>query len=1105
MDGVRYALLIGNWEYQNSEFRKLVSPSHDVWGLQAVLADPQIGGFDRVDVLENQIEAKVRRSITGFFKGRSNDDMLLLYFSGHGIKDASGHLYLAAIDTDPNDLLGSGIAADLVHNAVQSCRSRKKILLIDSCFGGAFIKGMTMKSGSRVTPEQIVGDATGMVIVTATDALTYAFEGEAIVDNSQSSVFTKHLIHGLRTGEADLGRDGEVRIDELYRYVRQQVMLEIPGQSPKKWELEDGGDLVVAQNANPSLVALPKEIQETVDSLYAQTRLSGIALLVNFANKPLMRRPAILKLERLLADDSRAVQRGSRDALSRLGVDVPSLLGDELDRGEHLSAVSSTTTLESAGESGNTVSSSTVAGRDHRYGLLVGCWDYQNPEFRKLASSSHGIRELEAVLSDPCIGAFDRVDVLDNKTTQEIRVALEDFFADRGAKDLLVLYFSGHGIKNEHGDFYFAACDTDPTRIRAKAIPASFVHDVIQSCRSQKKVLIVDTFFAGAVLKGLAAEVTGLVVLAATDSMTYAFEGKDAFDDVQPSVFTKHLANGLRTGKADLEQDGEVTINELYQYIRTHVNEEVPAQLPTIRNFGADDHLVIAQNPNPLLVSLPKEVQDTLESFVTEVRLTGIPLLTELAHKPHMRQYAIATLEKLLDDDSRRIRDGAKGAFSQLGIPLTDHQAIGVVRVESKPIPPQVKPAVSQPAYEQPPKPEATPANSQPVIVDPVEDKWLDPTVKANMSTSVGNPVVRLEPISIKSQHFAIERNCEKAIAPAVEPVVSPPADEGPRRSEPKDNAPQRSATDRGDDEPAPSTTTENLSNSGNLSPPTPIVLPPVLEHSGQSSSFDTLPTTTVERDLKEASAKGRASGFGWKIGVLWGQKWRGLFLILIFISLVVLAASWLIFKPDRIDPAVRAAAESGNAEAQYNMGVAYEFGRGVRADHAVSVEWFRKSANQGNSSSQWFLGEDYLAGTGVTQDSSEAAKWFQKSADQDYPTAQRSLGELYRDGNGVPKDPAVAAKWFRKAADQGDAISQISLGELYRDGNGVPKDPAEAAKWFGSPADRGYSSACLYLGEMYEHGEGVPQNLTEAIKWYRKAAEGGDGDAKAALKRLGQ
>lgn len=106
MDSRRCALLIGSWDYENAQLRKLISPGHDVRGLNEVLVNPQIGGFDQVQVLENMSELKIRRSLTTFFSDRPREDLLLLYFSGHGIKDAHGRFYLAAVDTDPKDLLG---------------------------------------------------------------------------------------------------------------------------------------------------------------------------------------------------------------------------------------------------------------------------------------------------------------------------------------------------------------------------------------------------------------------------------------------------------------------------------------------------------------------------------------------------------------------------------------------------------------------------------------------------------------------------------------------------------------------------------------------------------------------------------------------------------------------------------------------------------------------------------------------------------------------------------------------------------------------------------------------------------------------------------------
>uniref|UniRef100_UPI002593A415 tetratricopeptide repeat protein n=1 Tax=uncultured Psychrobacter sp. TaxID=259303 RepID=UPI002593A415 len=74
------------------------------------------------------------------------------------------------------------------------------------------------------------------------------------------------------------------------------------------------------------------------------------------------------------------------------------------------------------------------------------------------------------------------------------------------------------------------------------------------------------------------------------------------------------------------------------------------------------------------------------------------------------------------------------------------------------------------------------------------------------------------------------------------------------------------------------------------------------------------------------------------------------------------------------------------DAEAQYNIGLMYDKGEGVRQDYAKAVEWYTKAANQ------------------------------------DVPVAQYNLGLMYNKGEGVRQDYAKALEWYIKAANQGDA-----------------------------------------------------------------------------------
>ncbi|HFB4418182.1 TPA: tetratricopeptide repeat protein [Neisseria gonorrhoeae] len=73
-------------------------------------------------------------------------------------------------------------------------------------------------------------------------------------------------------------------------------------------------------------------------------------------------------------------------------------------------------------------------------------------------------------------------------------------------------------------------------------------------------------------------------------------------------------------------------------------------------------------------------------------------------------------------------------------------------------------------------------------------------------------------------------------------------------------------------------------------------------------------------------------------------------------------------------------AAEQGNAAAQFNLGVMYENGQGVRQDYVQAVQWYRKASEQGDVQAQYNLGLMYYDGRGVRQDLALAQEWLGKA-----------------------------------------------------------------------------------------------------------------------------
>lgn len=144
----------------------------------------------------------------------------------------------------------------------------------------------------------------------------------------------------------------------------------------------------------------------------------------------------------------------------------------------------------------------------------------------------------------------------------------------------------------------------------------------------------------------------------------------------------------------------------------------------------------------------------------------------------------------------------------------------------------------------------------------------------------------------------------------------------------------------------------------------------------------------------------------------------------------------------------VRQKAEKGDADAQYRVGFAYEFGWGLPQDYTEAARWYRRAADQGDAVAQYGLAELYGNGLGVPHDYTEAVRWLRRAGDQAFLPAQYRIASASEFGWGVPQDYVEAARWYRKAAEQGDSEAQYDLVRLYFIGQGVGQDYVQAYMW---------------------------------------------------------
>nr|VFK66181.1 MAG: Uncharacterized protein, contains caspase domain [Candidatus Kentron sp. UNK]VFK71789.1 MAG: Uncharacterized protein, contains caspase domain [Candidatus Kentron sp. UNK] len=275
----KHALLIGVSQYSASDLSPLPAAVADVRALSGVLRHPEMGGFidANVTLLEDPDRQAMETAIEELFSGRAKDDLALLYFSGHGLKDDAGRLYLATGSTrkKPNGELvrATAVSASAVHENMQRSRARRQVVILDSCYSGAFPAEYAIKDdGSIDIPSQFLPRAAphganmpggeGRAILTASTATRYAFQQT----DAALSLYTRFLIQGIETGEADGNDNGFVTVGELHEYARQRVQEEQPAMQPGIYLGGGGGAIRVAGTpvGDPS-ARYAKEVEKSLD------------------------------------------------------------------------------------------------------------------------------------------------------------------------------------------------------------------------------------------------------------------------------------------------------------------------------------------------------------------------------------------------------------------------------------------------------------------------------------------------------------------------------------------------------------------------------------------------------------------------------------------------------------------------------------------------------------------------------------------------------------------------------------------------------------------------------------------------------------------------
>jgi tetratricopeptide (TPR) repeat protein len=152
--------------------------------------------------------------------------------------------------------------------------------------------------------------------------------------------------------------------------------------------------------------------------------------------------------------------------------------------------------------------------------------------------------------------------------------------------------------------------------------------------------------------------------------------------------------------------------------------------------------------------------------------------------------------------------------------------------------------------------------------------------------------------------------------------------------------------------------------------------------------------------------------------------------------------------RPLGLAPLLVCLASAARADPLADGNAAFDAGRYAEARHCWSA-----AAQAGDAQAAFDLGLLYDLGEGVTPSAETAFRWYRRAAAAGLATAAFNVAVMYDSGRGAPSDRAQAAVWYARAAAMGEARAAYNLGLLYEAGEGVPRNSAAAIAWYGVAA----------------------------------------------------
>ena len=275
-------LVISVSEYDNHNLHRLDFCKNDGDEIHKILKSQ---GYDIPDnrKLIGRVEwDDMHDAIIDFFQdpNTKSKDTLVMYFSGHGIPDGRGSHYLASSDIEPSVPARRGVKFDDLYHFMDASISKKLVLMLDCCYSGAAsLAGSSLgmsdidsiaKSGSTAISNTLgkgFEEGRGRYILASSlsDQRSYGMEDQPY------SLFTYHLLNGLRGDDESIDENGNVTPYLLGNYIYKKIT-DLPPEK-RQYQVpiiktEMSGDLVLARYPRRPIPQSPIPMDDSEQRIY---------------------------------------------------------------------------------------------------------------------------------------------------------------------------------------------------------------------------------------------------------------------------------------------------------------------------------------------------------------------------------------------------------------------------------------------------------------------------------------------------------------------------------------------------------------------------------------------------------------------------------------------------------------------------------------------------------------------------------------------------------------------------------------------------------------------------------------------------------------------